>query len=106
MAESKFYRNIKALTPAERARHQQLGDKLMAARKEIVETERGYEFQYGPSDAAIAELADWVAAEGKCYPFFDFHIGLEKEGSLLCLWLTGEEGVKQFIRTEFRVGAK
>lgn len=101
MAQSKFYRNIKALTPAERARHQQLGDKLMAARKEIVET-----FQYGPSDVAIAELADWVAAEGKCCPFFDFHIGLEKEGSLLCLWLTGEEGVKQFIRTEFRVGAK
>lgn len=80
----------------------------MAARKEIVETERGYEFQYGPSDVAIAELADWVAAveKGKCCAFFDFHIGLEKEGSLLCLWLTGEEGVKQFIRTEFRVGAK
>ena len=72
MAQSKFCRNIKALTPAERARHQQLGDKLVAARKEIAETERGYEFQYGPSDVAIAELAYWVAAEGKCCPFFRF----------------------------------
>ena len=38
-----------ALTPAERAHHKQLTDKLIASRKEIVETEKGYEFQYNPS---------------------------------------------------------
>ena len=42
--QSKFYCNIKALTPEERAHHKQLGDKLMAARKEIVEMDKGYEF--------------------------------------------------------------
>jgi hypothetical protein len=69
-----------------------------------VETEKGYEFQCSPSDVSIAELADWVAAEGKCCPFFDFRIDLE--GSLQCLRRIGEEGVKLSIRTEFRVGAK
>jgi hypothetical protein len=49
---------------------------------------------------------DWVAAEGKCCPFFDFHIDLEREGNLLCLRLTGEEGIKPFIRSEFRVPTK
>jgi hypothetical protein len=103
---SKFYCNIKALNPAERVRHKELTDKLIAARKEIVETEKGYEFQYSPSNVSLAELVDWVAAEGKCCPFFDFHIDLEREGKLLCLRLTGEEGIKPFIRAEFQVPAK
>ena len=102
-AQGKFYCNIKALNPAERARHKQLTEKLNAQRKEIVETEKGYEFQYSPADVSLAELAEWVAAESKCCPFFDFHIDLEREGKLVCLRLTGEEGVKAFIRAEFGV---
>jgi hypothetical protein len=106
MTQNKFYCNIKALNPAERERHKQLTDKLIAARKEIVETEKGYEFQYSPSNVSIAELADWVMAEGKCCPFFDFHIDLEREGRLLCLRLMGEKGIKPFIRAEFQVPTK
>jgi hypothetical protein len=99
--QGKFYCNIKALTPAERARHKQLTEKLISVRKEVVETEKGYEFQYGPADVTLAELAEWVVAEGKCCPFFDFHIDLEHAGALLCLRLTGEDGIKAFIRSEF-----
>jgi hypothetical protein len=104
--QGKFYCNINALTSEERAHHKQLGDKLNANRKEIVEIEKGYEFQYSPSDVSLPELADWVCAEAKCCPFFDFHIDVEKEGTLLCLRLTGEEGIKQFIRAEFHVEVK
>jgi hypothetical protein len=104
--DSKFYCNIKALNPAERAHHQQLIEKLIAARKQIVEMPRGYEFQYSPSDVSVAEVAGWVTTEAKCCPFFNFHIDLEREGNLVCLGLTGEEGIKAFIRTEFHVPAK
>jgi hypothetical protein len=104
--QNKFYCNIKALNPVERVRHKQLTEKLSAGRKEIVETEKGYEFQFSPSSVSLAELADWVVAEGKCCPFFDFHLDLEREGSLLCLRLTGDEGIKPFIRSEFQVPAK
>ncbi|MGB7847624.1 MAG: hypothetical protein WBL63_18580 [Candidatus Acidiferrum sp.] len=104
--QGKFYCNSKALNPAERAAHKQLTDKLIAERKEIVEMERGYEFQFSPSEFSLAELANWVVAEGKCCPFFDFHIDLEREGNLLCLRLTGKEGIKAFIRTEFQVPGK
>jgi hypothetical protein len=103
--QSGFYCNTKALTPDERARHKQLGDKLLAARKEIVETAKGYEFQFSPADISLAEIAEWVVAESKCCPFFDFHIDLEREGRLLCLRLTGEEGIKAFIRAEFKAEA-
>ena len=101
--QSKFYCNTKALTVEERARHKSLTEKLMTVRKEIVETEKGYEFQYSPTDVSLAELAEWVAAESKCCPFFDFHIDLEREGKLACLRLTGEEGIKAFIRAEFHL---
>jgi hypothetical protein len=104
--ETKFYCNVKALNAAERASHQQLTEKLLAVRTEIVEMDRGYEFQFSPSTVTLAELADWVAAEGKCCPFFDFHIDLERQGKLLCLRLTGAEGIKAFIRAEFQVPGK
>ena len=105
-AQSKFYCNSKALRPEERARHKQLTDKLTSIRKEVVETEKGYEFQYSPSDVSLLEVAEWVVAEGKCCPFFDFHIDLEQESTLVCLRLTGAEGIKAFIRAEFPVAAK
>jgi hypothetical protein len=103
---SKFFCNIKALAPAERAHHKLLTEKLISSRKEIVETEKGYEFQFDPSVVSIAELASWVFAESKCCPFFDFHIDLEREGTLVCLRLTGDQGIKQFIRSEFQLPAK
>ena len=76
--EGKFYCNTKALNPTERTQHKALTDKLVANRKGIIETEKGYEFQFGPSTVSVAELAQWVANESKCCPFFDFHIDLER----------------------------
>jgi hypothetical protein len=105
VSQSKFYCNTKALNPAERARHKLLTEKLVAQRTRIVETEKGYEFQYGPSVVSLEELTKWVAAESKCCPFFDVHIDLENEGALLCLRLTGEKGIKEFVRSEFSVPA-
>jgi len=99
-----FYCNINALTPAERAQHKKLTDKLMSARTKTVETERGYEFQYRGGKVTVAELAEWAATESKCCPFFDFHVDLEEEGKLVCLRLTGREGIKKFIRAEFHLG--
>jgi len=100
-AKQKFYCNTKALTSVERARHEALTKKLLAMRKETVETEKGYEFRYSPADVTVAEVAEWVVAESKCCAFFDFHIDLENSGTLICLRLTGAEGVKTFIRAEF-----
>jgi hypothetical protein len=104
VVEGNFYCNIKALTAEERARHTALTNKLMAARNETIETENGYEFQYSPDKVSVAEVAQWVVAENKCCPFFDFHIDLENQGRLVCLRLTGGAGIKVFIREEFHLG--
>jgi hypothetical protein len=102
-AQGKFYCNIKALTPAERARHKELGEKMAVARTATVETKKGYEFQYSPDKISVGEVAEWVVAESKCCPFFDFHIDLENQGKLVCLRLTGSEGIKAFIRSVFHI---
>jgi hypothetical protein len=104
-SQSKFYCNIKALSPVERSEHKQLTDKLITLRRKIVETNNGYDFQFDPSEVSIEELSKWVVAEGKCCPFFDFHIDFERAGKLLCLRLTAEDGIKPFIRSEFQVPA-
>ena len=98
-----FYCNVKALTAAERARYKELTGKLLAGRAEIVEVEKGYELRYRGGSIALAEVAEWVTMESKCCPFFDFHIDLEEEGRLVCLRLTGRDGVKTFIRAEFGI---
>ena len=103
VTSSKFYCNVGALSAEERRRHAELTDKLMRSRKQVVEYEKGYEFQYNPHEVSVPEVAEWVVAESKCCPFFDFHIDLEEEGKLVCLRLTGAEGVKAFIRSEFGV---
>jgi hypothetical protein len=105
-SDSKFFCNSKVLDPTEREHHQQLTDKLISTRTQIVESDKGYEFQFRPSDISLAELSGWVFAEAKCCPFFDFHIDLENEGTLLCLRLTGKPGIKAFIQSEFHVPAK
>ena len=101
--EGRFYCNIKALTAKEKARHKELSEKLMTAREATVETAKGYEFQYRPEKISVAEVAEWVVAESKCCPFFDFHIDLEERGKLVCLRLTGSEGIKAFIKSEFQL---
>jgi hypothetical protein len=104
--ESKFYCNTKALSPAERAHHKEVTEKLIKVRTQVVETPKGYEFQYSPSSVSIVELAEWATVEAKCCPFFNFHLDLEQEGNLVCLGLAGAEGIKAFIRTEFQVSEK
>jgi hypothetical protein len=105
-AVGKLMCNINALSPTDRAIHQRLTKRLIAARTAVVDYPKGYEFQYRPSDVSVAELAGWVANEAKCCPFFDFHIDLEQQGKLVCLRLTGNEEIKDLIREEFRIPEK
>jgi hypothetical protein len=86
--------------------HGKLTEGLIGVRTARVEIDRGYEFQFSPATVSLAELAQWSAAEAKCCPFFDFHLDLEREGALLCLRLTGEQGIKPFIRKSFKFRRK
>ncbi len=98
-----FYCNMKAMTKAERERHKQLTEKLMRGRLEIKELPNGYAFRLSEEAATLAEVAEWVSAERKCCPFFDFEIEAQRSNGPLWLRLRGSEGVKVFIRAEFEL---
>jgi len=98
-----FYCNLKSLTPEERERHHQLTEEIAQAKMETKELADGYAFRLEAGKVSLGDLADWVSAERKCCPFFDFEISVGRDGGPLWLKLRGAEGVKEFMRREFRI---
>jgi hypothetical protein len=92
----------KSLTKEQREHKKQLSQKMESARIETKELANGYVFRFRPEAVSFAEVADWVATERVCCPFFDLAIEAERENGPLALRITGREGVKEFIRMEFR----
>jgi hypothetical protein len=90
-----------ALTPEQRKRHfEELGPALRSLKTGFRELPAGFEFKF-PSDMKTYQLlAEWVAGERVCCPFFDIELQSEREGGPVWLRLRGREGVKQFIAVE------
>lgn len=99
---SPFACNTLALAPKERKRHfDELGPQLRALRKSTRELPDGYEFEFASTPANYALLQEWMLQERACCPFFDLDLRIDREGGPLWLRLTGREGVKKFIESEF-----
>ena len=99
--ESPFACDRLALTPAQRKRHfDEVTPQVHAMVKSARELPNGYEFEFAPDPAAIAKIAEWVAGERLCCPFFDFEIRVERERGPVWLRLTGREGTKELIRAD------
>lgn len=88
----------KTLTREQRAHKKQVMQKMEAARIDTREIADGYVFRFRPEAVSFTEIADWVATERICCPFFDLAIESERENGPLSLRITGRDGVKQFIR--------
>ena len=101
--KSPFYCNVKALNPAEWVRLIHLHHMLADARVETQEFPEGYAFRLSKEKIGLADVAEWIALEGRCCPFFDFKIELKRDGGPLVLTVGGAEGVKQFLRSEFHI---
>lgn len=93
----------KTLTKAQRAHKMLIALKMEYARIDTKEIADGYVFRFRPDAISFTEIADWVATERMCCPFFDLAVESERENGPLSLRITGREGVKQFIRTEFLI---
>jgi hypothetical protein len=100
--ESPFACDRMALSPEDRKRHfDELGPALRSLHKGIRELPDGYAFEFSADPASIKLVAEWVAGERVCCPFFDIDLKLEREGGSFWMRLTGREGVKQFIKSDF-----
>ncbi|MGH9802125.1 MAG: hypothetical protein ACRD82_17320 [Blastocatellia bacterium] len=99
--ESPFVCNMLALNAEQRKRQSALIQNLRKAQTEIRELPDGYSFRFAGETAMIRDLGEFIANERLCCPFFEFTLKVEREGGPLWLNLTGREGVKLFIKTEF-----
>lgn len=93
--------NRAALNDADRKRHfDELGPILHGMVKSVREFPDGYEFQFPADRATFSLVAEWVAGEHLCCPFFDIDIHQEREQGALWMRLSGRPGVKQFIKAD------
>ena len=100
--ESPFACNRLALTEQARKRHfDELGPALRDSKKTIREVPNGYEFGFPGDPATVQMVTEWVVGERLCCPFFDIELSFECEGGGVRLRLTGRDGVKTFIKSDF-----
>ena len=95
-----FACNLKAMNTQQRQRYDLLAKQLQMTGQEIKELPNGYAFRLPPGPSVIKDAAEWITYERLCCPFFDFGLEVEHDGATW-LRLTGCEGVKLFIRSEF-----
>jgi hypothetical protein len=94
--EAPLYRDLSALDPAQRERHQANTEQLFGSVEQIEELPEGYAFRWPAESVTILKVADFISLERLCCPFFNFALELEAENGPLWLKLSGRAGVKQF----------
>jgi hypothetical protein len=95
-----FACNMNALSRDDRERHSELAGQLRSVLAAVRELANGYEFEFPLLPANYRFLAELTPLEHACCPFFSISIVVRHDDKLV--WqLTGDEGVKQFIRQEF-----
>ncbi|HZO08912.1 MAG TPA: hypothetical protein VFC77_06010 [Myxococcota bacterium] len=88
--------NVNDLTSPERERSAALLHALRSATEERAELSDGYAFRLS-EDASLPGVAEWIALERKCCPFFRFQLDVDGDRGPVWLRLTGPAGVKEFL---------
>ena len=98
-----FACSLTALNAEQRKRHAELAKTLHESVKEVQELPDGYAFRLPDDAKTIVATAEFISYERLCCPFFKFNLEVESDGKPVWLKLTGREGVKQFLKTEFGI---
>jgi hypothetical protein len=99
--EPPFACDLRALTSAEREDQVHVASRLLESLLETRELADGYAFEFDSRRISFTEITRWIDLERRCCPFFDFHLELRRNNGPITVRLTGRDGVKAFIRTEF-----
>jgi hypothetical protein len=84
----------------ERLRYSGLRARIDAAVTSVVEITRGFEFRLPGNDFTLALVAEWIALERRCCPFFEFTVSVAGSDASIRVALTGSLEVKQFLESE------
>jgi hypothetical protein len=89
-----------AIEPSKRQQHIATAQFVFAAVHEVRALPNGYAFRLPNASEMLRKVAEFMALEQLCCPFFGFTLEVEREGGGVWLQLTGRDGVKPFIQAE------
>jgi len=98
---SVFACDMNALTLAERVRHGVNTSRLLKSLQGVDENANGYALHFSNETQTIQQAAEFISLERLCCPFFDFSLHVGPGNEPIDLRLTGADGIKDFIRSEF-----
>ena len=93
------------LSAVQQERQRVLYRQLRANVQEVVELEDGYAFRHSSDRAVLLAVAEFVANERLCCPFFEFGITVERDGGPVGLRMRGEGEAKRLLEAETGLGA-
>lgn len=96
-----FACDMTALTAEQRAAHSAVIGQLFGAVREIRHVGAGYRFVLELDHRTLDRIAQFIALERRCCPFFDFTVGVPAEVDHAEFAITGPDGVHHFIQAEF-----
>jgi len=97
--------DLSALTDGQWERHRELYGRLRTDVKEVRELEDGYAFRHSADGDVLLAIAQFVAYERLCCPFFEFEISVGRGGGPVWLRMSGEGEAKRVLEAEMGAGA-
>lgn len=92
---------INAIDAAHRPQHMELVTTIFASVQEVKALSNGFSFRVPTSSEMLLKIAEWMANERLCCPFFRFAVELEPGQGPIWIHLTGGEGVREFVTANF-----
>ena len=103
MIDTTFICNLNALSDSQRERYRHLTRILDESRQSVKELNDGYAFRFKAESQLIQDAAEFIVYERLCCPFFNFELTIESDTNRMWLHLRGQNGIKEFIRSEFNL---
>jgi hypothetical protein len=100
---SSLYCDLSALDNEQRKRHSTLTKDLVSKHLEIKELPDGYALRFPHDRMLFTALSDWATLEQLCCPFLTLTLELEHDQGPMWLKAIGNDGVKDFLRTELGI---
>lgn len=95
--------NLFGLTASERLRQKELHKKLFSRVENVRELPNGYAVGLPGEKENILAIAEFISLERVCCSFFRFELGVGGKDEPVWLSITGGEGVKEFLKTQFKL---
>jgi hypothetical protein len=96
--------DLDALDAAERDQQAATFERLRQSILEVAELPDGWAVRLPTTNDTLHRVADFIANERLCCPFFNFNLDVAPDAGPIWLRITGRPGVKAFLSEAFAPG--